>query len=202
MIKNHFCLLYILNTLNLHWLLLPFLFFSLFSAQAFLSGQGNLPSSEKHCRKTCPFADQGDTSSFHLHVNIYALWVKYNFWFWLCSQISQIVLSYFSTFVLHRGVFSLTEGNYLLIDLLIRKAENQKGGGPAIGFLVSHAPCSSYPVAAGNSSWLDLGEQLMCSCEPTSWWLGVTFLVRLHWTEKRILFGPLTMKKGYYSCIS
>lgn len=50
-----------------------FFVFLSFSAQALLSGQGNLPSSEKHCRKTFSFADQGDTSSFHLHVNIYCL---------------------------------------------------------------------------------------------------------------------------------
>lgn len=49
-----------------------FVFLSL-PAQALLSGQGNLPSSEKHCRKTFSFADQGDPTAFHLHVTIYAL---------------------------------------------------------------------------------------------------------------------------------
>lgn len=41
------------------------------SAQALLSGQGNIPSSEKHCRKAFSFADQGDATVLHVHVTIY-----------------------------------------------------------------------------------------------------------------------------------
>lgn len=49
-----------------------FVFLSL-PVQALLSGQGNLPSSEKHCRKTFSFADQGDAAVFHVHVTIHCL---------------------------------------------------------------------------------------------------------------------------------
>lgn len=90
-----------------------FFLFSL-SVQALLFGQGNLPSSEKHCRKTFSFADQGDTSSFHLYVNIYCLIGRIQF-------LVLIVLSDFSDCAFlfqhlcaEQKFFFLTEGNYLL----------------------------------------------------------------------------------------
>lgn len=50
------------------------MFFLFLSAQALLFGQGNLPSSEKHCRKAFSFADQGDDASF------------YCMWLFLCRK--------------------------------------------------------------------------------------------------------------------
>lgn len=62
------------DTIKLLYWLLWLMFFLFLSAQALLFGQGNLPSSEKHCRKAFSFADQGDDASF------------YCMWLFLCRK--------------------------------------------------------------------------------------------------------------------